>query len=124
MIYFEGDGNVKPVTQEQVKELFISSVVNMRDNAINNSKLDQFTEPADRDRAVADSVITGMLDILDGNNDDCPAFHLIPAVGEEEYLAAVEAGADYIPYDDGSDNYQPLDLAGELRDYFIFVNRG
>ncbi|MFO5615138.1 hypothetical protein ACLBQC_31760, partial [Klebsiella pneumoniae] len=87
--------------------LDINMDVNIHHNAINNFKLDQFTEPADRDRAVADSVITGMLDILDGNNDDCPAFHLIPAVGEEEYLAAVEASADYIPYDDARNKNYP-----------------
>ncbi|MFO5855238.1 hypothetical protein, partial [Klebsiella pneumoniae] len=70
------DCNINPVTQDQVKDLFISSVVNMRDNAINNSKLDQLTEQADRDWAVPDSVNTDMLDILHGNNDDCAAFHL------------------------------------------------
>lgn len=122
MIWFEGNGESKPVGYEEVLDLFINAVHHARDTVLAKPELDAFEDANQRDKYVANNVIQEVFNIISGNDPDCPGFTMIPQVGHEEHMIAVEAGANYIPYDNGTDNYVPIDISEQLADYFNQVN--
>lgn len=121
-VYFEGDGNPRPVEYGDVRDLFLETIKQRREEILADPQLEAFEDPAERDRAVATSTIDSILAILDGDNPNCPGFQLIPDVGDDEKRLAVEAAGNWIPFDDGSSHYVPLNIAGNLCEYFRTVN--
>jgi hypothetical protein len=121
-VWFEGNGEPRAATYDELRDLFIATVRNHRDQILSDPTLEHHEDSTMRDRVVADAVITGVFNILDGNHPDLPGFHVIPDVNEEAVMVAMEAGGNWIPYDDGSDNYEPLDISGNLAEYFSMIN--
>ncbi|AEH03729.1 hypothetical protein AVT69_gp304 [Pseudomonas phage PhiPA3] len=95
-IYFEGNGESKPVTLSQTRDQFMLAIKNKRDEVLSNPLLETYEDPAQRDRVVADATIKGVLQVLDGESNDFPAVELKPFVPEEDITEAKEAGADYL----------------------------
>ena len=114
-IYFEGNGNSKAVSVGEARDQFIYALKEMRDEALNDPTLEAYEDSAQRDIAVANKIIGGMLGVLDGNSTHFPAMNLMPYVTEEDIAAAKEAGADY--FDGGSG-----DIGQGLQEYWNMVN--
>ena len=98
-IYFEGNGKSKAVTESQARDQLMLAIKNKRDEVLAIPNLDSYEDPTQRDRVVANAMVSGVLAVLDGTTDDFPSVNLLPNCLEEEYQEALDAGADY--FDNG-----------------------
>ena len=114
-IYFEGNGTTKAVSVGEARDQLVYALKEMRDEALNDPTLDAYEDSAQRDTAVANKIIGGVLGVLDGNSAHFPAMNLIPNVSDEDVTAAKEAGADH---------FDPLggDIGQGLQEYWNLVN--
>lgn len=115
-IYFEGDGNSRPVTLSEARDQFVYALKEMRDEALNDPYLDQYEDSAARDLAVANKIIGGTLGILDGNSTHFPAVNLVAYEPEGEKEEAIAAGANYF------DASEFADFGQGLKEYWELVN--
>lgn len=115
-IYVEGDGKSKPVTMSIARDLFITALVEMRNETLNDPLLESYQDSAQRDVVVANNIIGGVLGIIDGKSELYPAVNFIPYVSNDDIEEAKAAGADYFDntYGDIGD--------GSLQDYWNLVN--
>lgn len=107
-VYFEGDGKSRAVTLSECRDHFINAIKDVRDEVLNDPKLEAYEDTAQRDLVVANRVIGGVLGILDGQSPSFPAVNLIPYVGEEDIVEAKAAGSNYIDLGEFSDFGQGL----------------
>lgn len=114
-IYFEGNGESKPVTVMKARDQFIYAITASRDEALSDPYLESYQDSAQRDLVVANKIIRGVLSVLDGDSQYFPAMNLIPYVPDEDVEEAKAAGADF--FDSGSG-----DIGQGLADYWDLVN--
>lgn len=115
MIYFEGNGESKVVSDAQARDQFILAIKAKRDEVLANPELDSYEDSAQRDRILADRVVHGVLSVLDGDSDLFPQMNLIPFVPVEDVEEAKAAGADFFDSSSG-------DIGGGLAAYWDLVN--
>jgi len=115
-IYFEGDGKSRPVTISECRDQFINTLKEVRDEILNDPALEAYDDTPQRDRVIANRVIGGILDIVDGNNANFPAINLIPTENPEDIEEAKAAGANYF------DTSEFADFGGGLAEYWRQVS--
>lgn len=115
-VYFEGDGKSRPVTITECRDRFIEVLKDMRDEVLNDPALEAYEDTPQRDLHIANRVIGGVLDIVEGDNPSFPAINLIPFEIPEEVEEAKAAGANYI------DTCEFADFGRGLGEYWKQVN--
>lgn len=114
-IYFEGNGTPKAVTTEQARDQFIFALKAKRDELLSDPKLESYEDSAQRDRILADSIIAGVLTVLDGDTEHYPHVNLLPSASDDDHTEALEAGADFF-------DHSGTDIGGGLAAYWSMVN--
>lgn len=115
-VYFEGNGTSRPVTITECRDQFISVLKDMRDEILNDPQLEAYEDTPARDLVIANRVIGGVLDIVEGDNAGFPAINLIPFENSEDVEEAKAAGANYI------DNSEFADFGRGLGEYWRQVS--
>lgn len=110
-VYFEGNGTPRPVTVVECRDHFISVVKDMRDEVLNDPAMEAYESPQ-RDLVIANRVIGGILNIVEGNNPSFPGINLIPYEDQDEIAEAKAAGANYI------DNSEFADFGAGIAEYW------
>lgn len=115
-IYFEGDGKSRPVTIGEARDQFIYALKEMRDEALNDPTLDAYEDSAQRDIAVANKIIGGVLGVMDGNSEHFPSVNLVAYESDEDKEEAKAAGGNYF------DSTEFADFGQGLKEYWNMVN--
>jgi hypothetical protein len=115
-VYFEGNGKSRPVTFSECRDQFVATLKEMRTEILTDPALEAYEDTAQRDLYIANRTITGMLEIVEGNNPSFPALNLVPISSDEDKAEAHAAGANYI------DLTEFADISGGLAEYWTQVN--
>lgn len=115
-VYFEGNGKSRPVSITECRDHFIGVLKDMRDEVLNDPGLEAYEDTPQRDRHIANRVIGGVLDIVEGNNANFPAINLIMFENPDEVEEAKSAGANYV------DNCEFADFGRGLAEYWNQVS--
>ena len=110
-VYFEGNGKSRAVTIVECRDHFIGVLKDIRDEVINDPALEVY-EGSQRDLVIANRVIGGVLNVVEGNNPNFPAINLIPCEDIDEVAEAKAAGANYI------DNSEFADFGAGIAEYW------
>jgi hypothetical protein len=119
-VYFEGDGNPRAATYDEVRDLLMDTLRNRREEILQNPVFIDMDSGPERDRALVNAAIHSVLVVLDGDHPDCPSFRLIPETTQEELDEAIMAKGNWVPPAD--DLKQAIDVSGNLAEYFTLVN--
>lgn len=114
-VYFEGNGVSRPVTFVECRDHFIEVLKDVRDEVINDPELEAYEYPQ-RDLVIANRVISGVLNIVEGNNPNFPGINLIAYEDQDEVAEAKAAGANYI------DTSEFADFGAGIAEYWNQVN--
>lgn len=115
-IYFEGDGKSRPVTFSECRDQFINTLKDMRDEILNDPALEAYEDTPQRDLHIANRVIGGVLDIVEGDNPNFPGINLVAMVPDDDIEEAKAAGANYL------DLTEFADFGRGLAEYWRQVN--
>lgn len=115
-VYFEGNGKSRPVTMAECRDHFVNVLKDMRDEVLNDPQLEAYEDTPLRDMVIANRVIGGVLDIVEGDNPNFPSISLIPTENPDELEEAKAAGANYI------DNSEFADFGRGLSEYWRQVS--
>lgn len=114
-IYFEGNGNPKPVTDQQARDQLIVALQVKRDEIMAEVEYKEYDDQGQAYRDVINRTIHGVLSVLNGETDNFPSVNMIPASTDEEIQTAKDAGADYFDNSSG-------DIGAGIADYWNLVN--
>lgn len=115
-VYFEGNGKSRAVTFSECRDQFVATLKEMRTEILTDPALEAYEDTAQRDLYIANRTISGVLDIVEGNNPSFPAINLIAYETEDDKAEACAAGANYI------DNSEFADFGRGLAEYWTQVN--
>lgn len=116
-VYFEGNGNPRPATYDEVRDLVVNTIQQRRDEVL-SQVADVYGESYEGQRAAANGMANAIMAIIDGNDPQCPAFSLVAQSTPEEVQEAKDSGGNWIPTAEES----PVDLSGCMAEYWSAIN--